>query len=134
MYHNDICCSKVRQPRHKSLIFPGFHAETQRYQQCFISLNSSILQQGRLVMLNNYLHFLLAWQIIFLSRKYCLFKGNIVKIKWQPYFCVKVNTMKEKCTYVFIEGGNKRADIESWGHPVPHQDLAWCQKSQFHHL
>lgn len=107
------------------MVFPAFRAETQRYQHCFISLTISILQRGRLLMLNNNLHFLLEWQIIFLSApkwKTLPFKDGTVKIK-QPYFYAKVNSMKGKCMYVFVEGRNRRAHFESWGHPVPHQDL-----------
>lgn len=74
-------------------------------------------------MLNNCLHFLLEWQIMFLSApkwKALPFKDGIVKIKWEPCFYATVNSITGKCMYMFVEGRNRRAHIERWEHPVPH--------------
>ena len=76
-------------------------------------------------MLNNCLYLLLEWQISFLNApkwKTLPFKDGIVKIKWGLYFYAKVNSIKGKCMCVFVEGRNRRAHFEQWGHPVPNQD------------
>lgn len=48
------------------------------------------------------------------------FKDGITKIKWEPYFYATVNSITGKCMSVFVEGRNRRAQVERWEHPVPH--------------